>query len=98
MRVGAQIDRHIKDAERGRLVNMENITFVSSSGLRIILFVAKQLAERRSGTLVLYGLSGMVRQIFTISGFGQLLNIVENREATMGIVAEKPLEPKCGPR
>ena len=92
-----KIDRHIKGAERGLLLNMEKITFISSSGLRIVLFLAKQLAEGR-GTLVLYGLSETVRQIFAISGFGQLLNIVENREAAMAIVAAEPSEPKPGPR
>ena len=92
-----KVDRHIKDAERGLLVNMENVTFVSSSGLRIVLFLAKQLDEGR-GTLVLYGLSKMVGKIFAISGFGQLLNIVENRDAAMAIVADEPSEPKPSPK
>ena len=92
-----EIDRHFERAERGLLVNLENITFISSSGLRVILFLAKQLAERR-GTLVLYGLSGMVRELFVVSGFGQLLNIVESREAALRMVAEKQSEPEPGPR
>ena len=92
-----EIDRHFERAERGLLVNLENITFISSSGLRVILFLAKQLAERR-GTLVLYGLSGMVRELFVVSGFGQLLNIVESREAAMRMVTEEPSEPEPGPR
>lgn len=91
-----EIDRHFWNADRGLLVNMENITFISSSGLRVILFLAKQLAERR-GTLVLYGLSGTVRELFVVSGFSQLLNIVESREAAMKIVAADPSEPKPGP-
>ena len=91
-----EIDRHIGDAERGLLVNMENITFISSSGLRVILFLAKQLAERRA-TLVLHGLSEMVREVFVVSGFAKLLNIVESREAAMTMVAEEPPAPGPGP-
>ena len=91
-----EIDRHFGNAERGLVVNMENITFISSSGLRVILFLAKQLAERR-GTLVLYGLSETISKLFVISGFGQLLNIVESREAALKLAAADPSEPKPGP-
>ena len=82
---------------RGVVLNMTDLTFMSSGGLRVTMFLAKQLNARRS-ILVLYGLSEMVREVYAVSGFDQFLNIVESREAAMAMVAgeESPQPPRGG--
>ena len=79
----------IGEAARGIVLDMTDLVFMSSGGLRVTLFLAKRLSARRS-ILVLYGLSEMVREVYSVSGFEQLLNIVESREAAMKIVATEP--------
>ena len=58
----------VEDASRGVVLNLTDLTFMSSGGLRVTLLLARQLSARRS-TLVMYGLSEMVREVYAISGF-----------------------------
>lgn len=73
----------------GVVLNMTDLTFMSSGGLRVTLLLAKQLNAKRS-VLVLYGLSEMVREVYAVSGFDQVLNIADSREAAMEMLAEAP--------
>ncbi len=85
----------IEDAARGVVLNLTDLTFMSSGGLRATLLLARQLGARRS-TLVMYGLSEMVREVYAISGFDRFLNIVESRAAAMAIVGREESSPDPG--
>ena len=58
------------------LVNLENVEFVSSAGLRVLLRLAKTLGAT-SGVLKICCASGVVKEVMEISGFGTLLDIHE---------------------
>ena len=58
------------------LMNLEDLEYLSSGGLRVILATAKQL-KRRQGELVLCALADYVKEIFEISGFDALIPIVD---------------------
>ena len=64
------------------LINLENLEYLSSGGLRVILATAKQL-KRRQGELVLCALADYVKEIFEISGFDALIPIVDTVDAGM---------------
>ena len=49
------------------IINLENLTFISSSGLRIFIFFAKEL-KRRGGEAVFSQMSSRVRKIFELAG------------------------------
>ena len=49
-------------------LNCENLAYISSAGLRSFLTLAKKLRAGQ-GRLHFCGLSGMVKEIFEISGF-----------------------------
>ena len=49
-------------------LNCENLAYISSAGLRSFLTLAKKLRAGQ-GQLHFCGLSGMVKEIFEISGF-----------------------------
>jgi anti-anti-sigma factor len=64
----AAIDEH----DGAMVLDMENLTYISSAGLRVILLIARGL-QRNNNNLALCSLSGPVREIFQISGFDKII-------------------------
>ncbi len=61
------------DAGSGNVVlDLSGLQYVSSAGLSSILGAAKR-AQARSGRLAVAGLSGLVKEVFSISGFETVL-------------------------
>lgn len=68
-------------AGHARLVmDLSSLEYVSSAGLRSVLVVAKK-ARSIGGDVALFGLSGVVKEVFAISGFDSLLPVVEDESA-----------------
>jgi anti-sigma B factor antagonist len=69
-------------AGRDRLVvDLSDLEYISSAGLRVLMLAAKQSKAQR-GTLVLAGLQPVVREIFEISRFTLVFDIAPSlREA-----------------
>lgn len=64
------------------VVNLSDVPYVSSAGLRVLLIGAK--AARSGGhRLVLAGLSEPVREVFDISGFTNLFAIEPDLESAL---------------
>jgi anti-sigma B factor antagonist len=68
------------------MLDMSGVTFMSSSGLRQLLLLKRQLIEVK-GKVVLVGLSSRLADIMDITGFLDFFDLVETREA--GIEALK---------
>jgi len=64
------------------IADLTNLEYISSSGLRIFLFVAKKIGK--NGFIHLCSLQPQVSQIFNISGFNNIFSIFENKEAALG--------------
>ena len=62
------------------LFNFNDLEYLSSGGLRLILGVAKQL-RRKEGKLVLCSLRQFVKEIFVISSFDSLIPIEDTVES-----------------
>jgi len=72
------------------LIDMADIGYVSSAGLRVLLALAKQLDGGR-GSLRLCGLNAAVTQVFDVAGFSKLFLIYPTRDAALaGHAAAKP--------
>ena len=56
------------------LVNFENVGFVSSAGLRVLLAAAKRLGGP-GGNLRVCNLNETVNEVFEISGFSTILGV-----------------------
>ena len=69
--------------ERNFLIDMTDIGYVSSAGLRVLLATAKQL-EGGKGSLRLCGLNPSVRQVFDVAGFSKLFALFPDRIAALG--------------
>lgn len=68
------------------VMDFTNLGYVSSAGLRVILMAAKR-AKQVQGALVLYGLQPHVREVFEISGFLKILQVVDSREQALQAIA-----------
>ena len=74
-----RLQERIDQGERRFAVDAAELTYISSSGLRLLLQVTKQL-EERSGRLVLCALQEPVKRVLEIAGFISLFSIFSSAE------------------
>ncbi len=60
--------------ERFLVLDLGDLDYISSAGLRTILVVTKKLREKQ-GRLLLASLKNVVREVFEISGFSSIIPI-----------------------
>lgn len=70
----AQCDAWLASGETKIIVNMAGVEYISSAGLRSILSSAKKL-KGQSGEIRFCSLSGMVADVFKVSGFAAMFKI-----------------------
>ncbi len=59
------------------ILDFKDLNYISSAGLRIILLIAKDLRQK-STQFAVCSLSSSVREIFTISGFDQIISLYDD--------------------
>jgi len=64
------------------LFNFENLNYISSSGLRILLATAKKL-RTTGGKMMVCCLNETVQEVFDISGFAAILDLASNEEEAL---------------
>ena len=69
----------IADGTRQILLDLAQVSFLSSSGLRALLLVRKALLAHPGGELRLCALQPQVREVFVLTGFTQVFDIHETR-------------------
>ena len=76
--VEADLLERVTSGEGAVLLDLGRLDYISSAGLRVVLVVAKRM--RQAGrTLVLCGLQPNIRDVFEISGFLGILDVVAKR-------------------
>jgi anti-sigma B factor antagonist len=61
------------------ILNMTDLDYISSAGLRVVLSAAKKLKVKQ-GDILLTGLLGVVKEVFEISGFSTIFKIFDTEE------------------
>lgn len=79
----AKILERLNGGERRFLIDMTEVEYISSSGLRVMLMLAKKLGGTE-GQLVLAGMNQHVHQVFEISGLTGVFTIRKDREEALG--------------
>ena len=69
-----EIQPLLDHAEKTLVLDCSELTYISSSGLRIFLSIRKAAAAA-GGKVVIEGLSSQIRQVFMMTGFLQLFEI-----------------------
>ncbi len=77
-RIYAALER----GQRKLIFNLEDLEYISSAGIRVMLKTTKDL-KRMEGNLVLCALQDYVREVFDIAGFDGYLNIEKNLEVAL---------------
>jgi anti-anti-sigma factor len=73
--LAAEIDDDLK----GMVLDFEQLNYISSAGLRVILLTARVL-QRQGGKLAICSLSDSIREVFEISGFDKIIPVHSTRE------------------
>jgi anti-anti-sigma factor len=64
------------------VVDLSGLEYISSAGLRSILSAAKKL-KAAGGDLAFCALSGIVAEVFSVSGFDKLLPVTATRQEAL---------------
>lgn len=76
------LDAELRADDHALLLDFEHVSYISSSGLRVLLRMAKRF-QQPGQTFALYSLSEAVREILTVSGFDDLFSIYDSQAAAM---------------
>jgi len=74
------------ERERGMLLDLSRLEYISSAGLRSILLLARRLSGS-GGRVVLCGMSGVVKEVFDISGFDSFLAVAVGRDEGLALIS-----------
>ena len=72
------LESGIEAGDREVVLDFEQVTFISSAGLRVIITFAKQL-RNNNAKLALCSFKAAVKRVVTISGFDQVLGVYASR-------------------
>lgn len=74
-----QINKLIEEGSIKLLIDLTDLDYISSSGLRILLSTSKKLKSLR-GEMRICGLNETVNEVFEISGFTMIFNVLKTLE------------------
>ena len=72
--VGQEMEPLLKQANRAIEIDCSKLEYISSSGLRLLLSLRKQVAAD-GGSLVIRNINDEIRKVFTLTGFFKLFDI-----------------------
>jgi len=78
----AKIIQAIEGGSHFFVIDFENLEYLSSAGLRVLLKATKAL-KGTNGGLVLCSMADYIREVFEISGFDTFLPIEDNRDKAL---------------
>ena len=85
-----QIQKALEDAlapeDRGLVLDMEGVTFMSSAGLRIVAIMINRTRAKKT-RFALCSLSGSVMEVLATSGFGKMVPVLKTLDEARASVA-----------
>ena len=72
----------MQDGTTSMVIDFENLDYISSAGLRIILKTTKDL-KKSEGNIILCAMQDYVKELFEIAGFDTLLPIVPTMDEAL---------------
>lgn len=73
----------VESGSQALLIDMANVTYVASAGLRALLGVATRLRSN-ANQVRLFGLSGLPREVFEVSGLIAVLDVHPDEDSARG--------------
>ena len=81
----AALERAVRPTDRGVIMDMADLGYISSRGLEAILVIAKSL-QKQNTRLLGCSLSDPVRKVFTVSGFDKIVTICSSRADALQVI------------
>lgn len=78
----ATIAEHIDAGEAALLLDLGELTYISSAGLRVLLMAARKM-QARSGKALFCCLSQQIARVFEVSGFNNVLSVHGSRDEAL---------------
>jgi len=75
----------INSSSKNILINLDELNYISSSGLRVFLLAAKSL-DRKGMRLKLCGMKNYIKEVFDIAGFSSIFDIYETKDKIVSAV------------
>ena len=72
------LETAIKDGNDGLILDLEEVSYISSAGLRVILIIAKTL-QKDNRKLAVCALVESIVEVFKISGFDKIIPIYSTK-------------------
>lgn len=85
--IEAQFRKHSETEKAGILVDMSNVDFISSNGMRLLISNAKSLSKQ-GGKMVLYNPVNLVKSALETAGFNQLIPIHDDYQSACADLLE----------
>ncbi len=67
------------------VIDLSNLEYISSAGLRVLLLVARKV-QQAQGKMAVFGLASGVREVFSISGFDTIFTVRDDAAAALEAV------------
>ena len=83
---GDGLEAVIEDGDRAVVLDLEQLSYISSSGLRVMLLIARKL-QRQQAKFALCSLSDWIREVLEISGFDRIIPVHASRSEAVSAVA-----------
>ena len=80
------LESAISDADRIVILDCDQLSYISSAGLRVILLTARAL-QRQNSKFAVCSLSEQIREVFEISGFDKIIPVHETRADALGALS-----------
>lgn len=80
--VEVEINKIIDEQVNKIIINLSDVEYISSSGLRVLLGTLKQL-KKEDGVLRIFGLNETVQEIFDISGFSVIFDLFKDEKEAL---------------
>ncbi|OPY68242.1 MAG: putative anti-sigma factor antagonist BtrV [Syntrophorhabdaceae bacterium PtaU1.Bin034] len=80
--IESKLTQLVNGGEKKLLVNLNDLEYISSAGLRALLATAKRLKSEQ-GDIAFTNLGGHVKEVFEISGFYSIFKVFESTEAAL---------------
>jgi anti-anti-sigma factor len=82
----ARMLAHIDAGDHRIIIDMTELDYISSVGMRVFMLAAKRL-KPLGGRIVLCALQPSIRQVFDMAGFSAIFAIAETREDAAALFA-----------